>query len=749
MATEAERLYITLEARLDKYARDLNQAQGMTNARLAQMERRYAAFGNQVKGAAANAASSLRSMFLVGGAGLGVVGLKSFIDAAIRTENALRVAGLEGEKLAQVYDALYLSAQRNGAPFETLAQLYGRIGLAQKELGVSTNEMIRFTDNVAVALRVSGRSTAEARGALIQLGQAIGSGVVRAEEFNAILEGALPIAQAAAAGLKEAGGSVAELRTLIINGKVSSEAFFRAFEAGAYTLQGKAAVATYTLDQSIEQLSNSLVKAVGQMDEATGTSRALGGALAGLGANVGDLGDYFEKNGPRMSAFFETLKSGFTWLEENKDAFRNALGLDVVDDFLAGTSIIEGRFGLLSTQIAARRQELLSLALAAGAAPADGVSLKGEAYGPKPMYGPFAPPKPVSLADFKAPDTPGDGAAKRSQFEREIEDITKRTASLRAEISVIDQSTLAQERAKAVAELRAAAAATAAKEGRKVTAEELATIEKLATAYSSVQAEAAFLAKLQSERDRTRDLRDEVALIGLEGQALEQARIRQELLNEARRAGITLTEQQRAEIDIIAQKNAAIMQTRDALLDTRTTAQEVLKGYISDVREGASATEALGNALDRLADKLFDMAANSLVESALGGLAGGGGLSSLFGGAPATTTGWATSILPTFAKGGISNGPAIFGEAGKEAAVPLPDGRRIPVDLRMPEVPKAVSGGGVSNTLNLNLNIDARGATADGVKGLNSDLVPQIQKVVRAEVGELFDRSNRFARSGV
>lgn len=35
-----------------------------------------------------------------------------------------------------------------------------------------------------------------------------------------------------------------------------------------------------------------------------------------------------------------------------------------------------------------------------------------------------------------------------------------------------------------------------------------------------------------------------------------------------------------------------------------------------------------------------------------------------------------------FAKGGISDRPAIFGEAGPEAAVPLPDGRRIPVELR-------------------------------------------------------------------
>jgi hypothetical protein len=67
----------------------------------------------------------------------------------------------------------------------------------------------------------------------------------------------------------------------------------------------------------------------------------------------------------------------------------------------------------------------------------------------------------------------------------------------------------------------------------------------------------------------------------------------------------------------------------------------------------------------------------------------------------------------------------------------------------MPEIPRAVSYGGAAPVLNMSLNIDARGATADAVKGLQGDLVPQIQKVVRTEVAELFDRNSRFARSGV
>jgi hypothetical protein len=38
-----------------------------------------------------------------------------------------------------------------------------------------------------------------------------------------------------------------------------------------------------------------------------------------------------------------------------------------------------------------------------------------------------------------------------------------------------------------------------------------------------------------------------------------------------------------------------------------------------------------------------------------------------------------------FSKGGISRTPAIFGEKGPEAAVPLPDGRSIPVTLKLPD----------------------------------------------------------------
>jgi tape measure domain-containing protein len=195
-------------------------------------------------------------------------GAQQLIDASTRIENSLKVAGLSGEELSVVYDQLFDSAQRNAAPLESLVTLYGRAALVQRELGVSTKELLNFTDNVSVALRVAGTDAQTASGALLQLSQALGSGVVRAEEFNSIQEGAQPILQAVAAGLEEAGGSVAELRKLVVDGKVSSEAFFRAFEAGSAVLQDKVANAEITVSQQFVRLQNVLIDVAGKFDDA-------------------------------------------------------------------------------------------------------------------------------------------------------------------------------------------------------------------------------------------------------------------------------------------------------------------------------------------------------------------------------------------------------------------------------------------------------------------------------------------------
>lgn len=93
--------------------------------------------------------------------------------------------------------------------------------------------------------------------------------------------------------------------------------------------------------------------------------------------------------------------------------------------------------------------------------------------------------------------------------------------------------------------------------------------------------------------------------------------------------------------------------------------------FADAVLSGVPAIEALSDVLGNLGKQLL----NSAISNFFGGLFGGGGL---FKSAPKLGVDYGMGL---FANGGITDRPAIFGDAGPEAAVPLPDGRSIPVTL--------------------------------------------------------------------
>lgn len=312
-STDNHKLIVSLEARIRSYEKNLERAQSQTNQRMkgietalkrpqAEFDRLGAQSGRVLRKMETDTA---RSSQVIGAnfkaigasfaAGLSIQGAQKLIDSATRIRNALKVAGLEGGNLTKVYNQLFQSAQKNAAPLETLVTLYSRVSQAQDALGVSQGQILNFTDKIALALRVAGTDAQTASGALLQLSQALGSGTVRAEEFNSVNEGARPILQAVAAGLKEAGGSVSKLRSLVLDGKVSSAAFFRAFEAGAGTLEAKVAGAELTVSQALIRLQNVLIDVAGKMDLATGASGKLAGFLSNDLTNaLKEIGGIFE-----------------------------------------------------------------------------------------------------------------------------------------------------------------------------------------------------------------------------------------------------------------------------------------------------------------------------------------------------------------------------------------------------------------------------------------------------------------------
>lgn len=171
-----------------------------------------------------------------------------------------------------------------------------------------------------------------------------------------------------------------------------------------------------------------------------------------------------------------------------------------------------------------------------------------------------------------------------------------------------------------------------------------------------------------------------IADLQFEKQIIGETALEQEILNTLRNAGVDAASAEglaiRQLVTELDGQKTAMAATADAMREFESIATNALSSFISDLREGKSGAEALSNVLNSVLDQVIQIGIKSLVGGIFGG--GGGGIGALFGFANGGIAAHGKP-LPTFARGGVSRSAAIFGEAGPEAAVPLPDGRSIPV----------------------------------------------------------------------
>ena len=304
MATDVEKLVVQLSADIKQYQREMNRAQGVTNAQARAIENRYKQMDKRLSAAGQSAARGLIAPLTGVAAALSVQEVLKYADAWTSAKNSLSVSGVVGSAQVKVLNELYDSAQRNAAPIGALADLYGKASQSQAELGASSQDLTRFADGVAVALKVSGKSATESAGALGQLGQLLGSTRVQAEEFNSIIDGARPILIAVANGMDNAGGSVSKLKQLVNDGAVTNKEFFDSFLRGLPTIQSMAANATQTIDQGMTKVNNAFTKYIGSQDQSLGATQMLTNGLNLLADDFDDVADVTLKVASILSAAF-------------------------------------------------------------------------------------------------------------------------------------------------------------------------------------------------------------------------------------------------------------------------------------------------------------------------------------------------------------------------------------------------------------------------------------------------------------
>lgn len=125
---------------------------------------------------------------------------------------------------------IYLSAERARGSYQATADAVSKLGLMAGDAFGSSEEIIAFMEQVNKQFTIAGTEAAGVDAAMLQLTQAMGSGVLRGEEYNSILEQAPNIIQAIADYMEVPKG---QLKDMAAEGQITADIVKAAMFAAA------------------------------------------------------------------------------------------------------------------------------------------------------------------------------------------------------------------------------------------------------------------------------------------------------------------------------------------------------------------------------------------------------------------------------------------------------------------------------------------------------------------------------------
>ncbi|MFG1330254.1 hypothetical protein V5F41_03265 [Xanthobacter autotrophicus] len=727
MAGEDERLVVALEARVRDFEKNFERAQKTANAKFTAIEKRAQASAGNLQAAFSGAGASIASAFsTLGGAGIiaggGLAGIITTLKSA-----ATSVADLAAE------------AQKAGVSFAAFQELKYATGLARvgvdaltdglKEMQLRADEFVRTgAGSSEEAFKRLGYTAADLKKKLADPAALFEEIIDKMKGFSKA--GQIRIADEIFGGtggeqfvrlMEQGEGAIGRAREearalgVILSDDLAAEAKKVAKEFDTLALRIEVALKSGVLEgaKALEDYKAELL----------GIAAAFGAVTAGvvlgpLVASLGAAATAAVATGVQMTALNATI---LAVAAGSRAATLASAGL------AAALRLAGGPWGIAIMAVAGT--------IAALALRQDQAKVATDAH--KEAMSSLD----KAISEVKA-RVPGAEAALKALGDQHVENAEKALADAKAEL----------EYARAVA-ANQKVGGWAGKYGAKMpttnTAEMTAALEgyiktvelaqqrldelkgRVSGAPTSAPAAApdpsigfGFTDILKDQQARIRDLEVERNALGMTTQAAAEYKFMQQALAVAQEHNLKLSPEQVAQLQQLAARygdvTAAIEKTRASQERMRELQSELGSLATSSIMGLAEGTKdwngVLQDSLKLLAQLLLKAAL--LGEGPFGN--GGGGLigtavkgaGSVFGFAEGgVMTPQGPRKLQRFASGGVSRNAAIFGEAGPEAAVPLPDGRRIPVDLRLPTMGGIEAAGAVSNTFSPTFNIDARGST--------------------------------------
>ena len=211
---------------------------------------------------------------------------KSVLDTAdaMQTINSQvrLVVSSETEYLA-VQRQLLDTANNTRASLESTASLYVSTSRALKDYGYTQQEILKFTEATNNAMTIGGVGAQQQAAALMQLSQALGSGVLQGDEFKSISEAAPILLDTIAEYM---GKSRAEIKKLGSEGQLTADVIFKAISGASEKLGEQAAKIPMTMGKALTVFSNNWQSMVSKLLNDSGTMSGIASIIKLIADNL-------------------------------------------------------------------------------------------------------------------------------------------------------------------------------------------------------------------------------------------------------------------------------------------------------------------------------------------------------------------------------------------------------------------------------------------------------------------------------
>lgn len=249
----------------------------------------------------------------------------------------VRTATKETGDFDRVMQGLLASAARTGSEFSATIDVFQAISRIRDDIGITNEQAIIFGRTVQQLGVIGGATSEGMANGLRQLSQSLAGGIVRAEEFNSLVENTPEIVARIAQGL---GVTQGELRQLVLDGRLLADDVMQIILSQAEGIDAEFEQMPATLARASETFATALGNSLSQIDQRLGATTALANLINEVSFQLSPETDpEREKNEllERQSKLLEQISMKRGEGNAVQEAFLTGIG-----EAMAGQSVILG-----------------------------------------------------------------------------------------------------------------------------------------------------------------------------------------------------------------------------------------------------------------------------------------------------------------------------------------------------------------------------------------------------------------------